>query len=363
MKNVIVRCDSSQIIGNGHVMRSLTLAEKLCRYGYLVSFICRQHRGNLITFIEQKGYKVHRLPVDDSCSVNNFINDSRSLSYFHWLASTQEQDALACVPIIERYQPEWVIVDHYAIDYCWQRRIKKYCGNLMVIDDLADRKHECDLLLDQTVGRKTNSYKSLVPEHCKLLLGANYIMLRPEFIHWQNYSLDRRKKKSIKSILITMGGVDQNNITGKIINILECHSLQEEPIELVVILGRNAPHIDKIKRQVEKSSLDIILHIDATNMAEIMANVDIAIGAAGSTTWERCYLGVPSLLITLAKNQEYIAEKVAISGAAINLGSSLDPSAVINKLIYIKNNLREMNQKALSMLDGKGVSRVVEHML
>ena len=364
---IVFRCDASLKMGVGHVMRCLTLAEKLSSSGYLIYFICRQHEGHLIELIERKGFSVFRLDFNQYQSyAGELLSASQEQLLFHasWLGVSQEQDATQCIPILESINPDWLVVDHYALDYLWQRSLKSHCNKLMVIDDLADRKHECDLLLDQTFGRKPQIYKTLVPDKCKLLLGGAYAMLRPEFKQWRSFSLKRRRMfcSPIK-ILITMGGVDQGNITGKIISALENCIIKDKKLLVVVVMGSSAPHLGAIREQVKSSILDITLHVDASNMAELMANSDLAIGAAGSTTWERCCLGLPSLMLVLAKNQESIADNVVNAGGALSLDMCLNSDIVCEKVEYVANNFLEMSRKASLIIDGNGVSRVVGNLL
>ncbi len=366
--NIIVfRCDASVKMGVGHVMRCLTLAEQLSTEGCLVHFICRQHEGHLIELIERKGFSVFRLDTTQYQSgTSDLLSNSQAQPLFHadWLGASQEQDAAQCQPILEGINPDWLVVDHYALDYRWQSPLKKHCHKLMVIDDLADRKHECDLLLDQTSGRKSETYQNLVPEKCKLLLGAQYAMLRSEFTQWRSFSLKRRTESAtLNKILITMGGIDQDNITGKVLSALENCIVKEKALDVIVVMGSRAPQLKKIKEQIEGSSLNITLHVDAVNMAELMASADLAIGAAGTTTWERCCLGLPSLMLVLAKNQECIADNVVNAGGALNLDVRLDYDVVCKQVEYAANNLLEMSRKSSLIVDGNGVSRVAESLL
>ena len=185
---VVIRTDASLQIGTGHVMRCLTLANALNEKGVTVEFICRDLPGNLIVYIESKGFSVHSLH-GLTTSKPGVSRSHNNLSHSHWLGVSQEQDVKECESVLNIINPDWLIVDHYAIDCWWQNELKGHYKKLMVIDDLADRRHECDLLLDQTFGRKEEDYKSLVNKDCHLLLGSKYALLRPEFTQWREYSL------------------------------------------------------------------------------------------------------------------------------------------------------------------------------
>ena len=164
-KVIIFRADASLQIGTGHVMRCLTLADALTAQGAKCEFICREHPGNLIAYIQSKGYNVHSLSMGKTADTD--------LSYSKWLGSTQAQDAEACAPHLNKLQLDWLVVDHYALETRWETELTPYYRKLMVIDDLADRKHVCNVLLDQNLGRTTHHYAHLVPTNCQMLLGSN----------------------------------------------------------------------------------------------------------------------------------------------------------------------------------------------
>ena len=205
-------------MGTGHVMRCLTLADALSQRGAECEFICREHPGHLNALITQRGYRAPPL-----CMLNsrNFRGQQCWwLAHAHWLGATQEEDCQACAPLIQSVQPDWLIVDHYALDERWQKEMRPFCQKIMVIDDLADRQHDCDLLLDQTFGRNSEDYKPFVPEHCQVLCGAEYALLRPEFAQWRAYSLKRRENGQLEHLLINLGGVDKDNISTQILQAL-----------------------------------------------------------------------------------------------------------------------------------------------
>lgn len=353
---LLVRVDASLKIGTGHVMRCLTLAAALKNQGSEVAFICRIHEGNLLERIEQQGFQVYKLPQiiassDSSKAVE--ANEKETLYGSGWLGSTQQQDAQQCQPILECIRPDWLIVDHYGIDQTWQALLKERYKKLMVIDDLADRKHLCDLLLDQTYGRKAEDYEGLLPRSCKMLLGSQYALLRPEFAQWRKYSLKRRENPMLKKLLVTMGGSDPDNVTGQVLNALKTCDLPEE-IEITVIVGAIAPHLDSVKAQAEVMPYKTLIKVDVNNMAEIMANSDLAIGAMGATTWERCCLGLVSIQVVIAENQKYAASKLSESQAVSIMDSVNELCLKIKKL-----NFYLMSQKNACLCDGLGVSKVM----
>ncbi|MBT6049744.1 MAG: UDP-2,4-diacetamido-2,4,6-trideoxy-beta-L-altropyranose hydrolase, partial [Candidatus Scalindua sp.] len=237
---VVFRVDASLAMGTGHVMRCLTLAQVLKKNGANVEFICRKHKGSLIDKIRSNGFVVYELELYGKADVDT------SLAHSHWLGVTQRQDADDCVDILKAEKLDWLIVDHYALDEQWQKKLKPYYEKLIVIDDLADRKHQCDILLDQTFGRQQEDYLTLTPEDCKLLLGSQYALLRPEFTEWRGVSLERRSKPEFKQLLINMGGVDVDNVTEKALDELKICNLPND-LKITVVMGGSAPHLESVK--------------------------------------------------------------------------------------------------------------------
>jgi len=357
---VVIRADASLKIGTGHVMRCLTLASALKKKGAQVEFICREHEGNLIDHIEQLGFKTYVLPRLSKTEVTS--DEDASTEYgLKWLGSTQQQDAVACLSFLEEIKPEWLIVDHYSLDKVWQGLLKNNYAKLMVIDDLANREHLCDLLLDQTYGRQTEDYAGLVPQQSKLLLGSEYALLRPEFAEWRDYSLQRRVNPEFKTLLITMGGVDADNVTGALLDILKTSALPEE-LAITVVMGGTAPHLEKVKAQAKLMPYITVVKVSINNMAEIMANADIAIGAAGATTWERCCLGLPSIQVVLAGNQQLIALLLSQAGGALCLNVQSLPE-LYDKLLLVRGQSAQLTKYSAALVNGNGVLQVLRNLI
>lgn len=340
-------------MGTGHVMRCLTLANALARKGATVEFICREHPGNLIGKIQQEGFRVHAL---DAGAGDHTVTEP-CLAHAEWLGVSQEQDAKACQSILSQANPDWLIVDHYAIDRVWQSELKPFYKKLMVIDDLADRHHLCNLLLDQNYGATIEKYKNLTPKNCQLLMGTKYALLRPEFAQWRDCSLKRRSRtKKVGIILITLGGIDPDNYTGQMLSQI-AHMALDRSIEIVVVMGQNAPHLESIKMQADKMPVETTVKVNVANMAELMAKADLAIGASGATTWERCCLGLPTIQLVLADNQHQAAAALAKAGI-IKLAK--DASAVPQHVMRANEWLQELSLKAAALCDGGGTKRVCE---
>lgn len=353
---VIFRTDASLEIGTGHVMRCLTLALGLLEKGASVSFLCREHDGNLIDLIRSYGFVVHALPL----LPQGHYTEKSPFDPVHaaWLGCNWQVDVEHCHAVLSD-PVDWMIIDHYALDYRWENAMRDKCRQIMCIDDLADRVHECELLLDQNLGRTEDDYVELVASGTKLLLGPKYALLRQEFADWREASLKARMQPQLRHLLVTMGGVDNDNVTEVILNTID----QAKPIDLeriTVILGPHAPWLDNVSKLASEMSTSVTLLSNINNMAELMAQCDLAIGAGGTTTWERCSLGIPTVLISLAENQNYISKEVGKAGAAIlcDVQDVEHELGNILRAISEPDCLQRLSWNASQITDGGGMQLV-----
>jgi UDP-2,4-diacetamido-2,4,6-trideoxy-beta-L-altropyranose hydrolase len=341
--NVLIRVDASIDIGTGHVMRCLTLANKLKKKGVNIIFLCRNLKGNLCNIIQKGQFSVITLPEPDATNI--YI--PKITAHSDWLGVPWYIDAQETINIIKnlKYPVDLLIVDHYAIDINWEKEVGKYVKKIMVIDDLADRLHYCDFLLDQNYySNLQDRYVNLVPKHCKLFLGPKYVLLRDEF--YTILHRERNYDSGIKRIFVFFGGTDPTNETKKAIDAFL--TLNRFDIILEVVVGKSNIHKSEIEQLCSQYS-NINYYCQVDNMAELMNNSDLAIGAGGTTTWERCYLGLPSIVITIAENQHIIAQELHKQGAIKYLGTkeSVTISDLHNQLEEFINNpdiLRKMSK-------------------
>lgn len=359
--HIVFRADASLQMGTGHVMRCLTLADVLSANGTECQFICRAHAGHLADFIRQKGYRVHLLDV-----VAEIPEQDAPLAHAAWLGVTLEQDAKETAALLSHLQSDWLIVDHYALDARWETPQRRHVGKLMVIDDLADRQHDCDLLLDQNLGRLDSDYAALVPTHCPRLLGPAYALLRPEFASLRDYSLQRREAGTLRTLLITMGGVDKDNATGRVLQALAGTSLPHD-CRITVVMGATAPWLQEVATLAAALPWPVDVRVNVTEMAQLMADADLAIGAAGSTSWERCCLGLPTLMVVLADNQREAASYIEESGAAklfyINEQLPKQLGALLLRCRAESDFLHSMSRSGQDVTDGMGVKQVADKLL
>lgn len=356
---IAFRVDASLQIGTGHVMRCLTLADALREQGALCTFICRPHAGHLLELLAQRGHKSLALSKPQA----NF-NAPADPAHAVWLGASWDDDAEQTLLALGQQKVDWLVVDHYALDARWEEAIRPLAKCIMVIDDLADRPHSCDLLLDQNLGRKKADYDGLLKGKTTTMVGPQYALLRPEFVALRSQSLARRQSNThLRRLLVTMGGVDKENATGQVLAALQSCNLLAD-LRVTVVMGPHAPWLAQVQALAAQMPWPTEVLVGVRNMAQLMAESDLAIGAAGSTSWERCCLGLPTIQVVLAQNQEAIAQSLSQVGAALMLqGKAIEqtlPSLI--SAVASAEKLDAVTLAASGVTDGYGASLVCDFM-
>lgn len=358
---IAFRVDASTDIGWGHVMRCLTLAQTLSSRLAECEFVCRRHSGHLVDRIERRGFRVHLLETDPARLTT--ADDGSLPAHSSWLGTGWREDAEQTLAILARLTFDWVVVDHYGLDARWHRLIRPATRNLLAIDDLADRRLDADWVLDQNLGRTPSDYDPWTLPGVRYLLGPRHALLRPEFAERRTASLERRLEPELSNLLVTLGGTDRLNFTPRIVRTVLEHPLSRL-LHLTVVLGRQAPGLDAVRAMQERYSTRLTLKCEVEDMANLMTESDLCIGAAGSTAWERCCLGVPTLQVVIADNQRSIARALADVGAAITLEADrLEESLIETLNALTPDALRRMSFAARDLCDGLGAERVADSML
>ena len=355
------RADASLDIGTGHVMRCLTLADALRDRGAECQFLCRNHPASMIDAVRGRGYQVHELG-DGVASAS----PSAGPAHARWLGVDWATDARQTIAAIENADVDVLVVDHYSLDAAWERVVRRAVRRIAVVDDLADREHDCDLLLDQNPGRVPQDYARLVAPSSPIYAGPGYALLRPEFAALRSTSLDRRSgQATIGRILITMGGVDRDNVTGQLLNALNACELPPR-CELTVLLGANAPALQQVQTLARRMRWPTEVLVGTPHVAAIMAQSDLAIGAMGGTALERCCLGLPTLALVLAANQQAGATALAEVGAVQILTMGVDPASELQGRIgdlSRPDRLRSMVRASAAVTSGSGAAYMAEVLL
>lgn len=337
-------------------MRCLTLADSLRKQGAECSFICRPHSGHMLDEIKRRGHHATALPTLQPA----VRLSSDAPSHADWLGTDWSNDARDTLSAIGTQTADWLVVDHYALDSRWHQELRPACDRLMVMDDLADRPHDCDLLLDPTLGRTEKSYAGLIPRKAMALLGPQYSLLRPEFAALRSESLARRDRPELCHLLVTMGGVDKNNATGSVLDALASCPLPPS-ICITAVLGREAPWLNEVKVRAAAMKVRTQVRVEVRNMARLMTNSDLAIGAGGGTAWERCCLGLPAFVLTLAENQIEMAKNLENAGAVIASESGEKMAERLSEYLEtggMEAFLLRSSSAASSITDGLGRERV-----
>ena len=343
-KNLFIRVDAGDIIGMGHLMRCIALATNL-----------KKHFNVIFIVSEDFPKKLSRNIIDDGYSI---IRVTGILEKDHEFQKAQlEDDADQCCEIINSYKESvnWAIIDHYGIDESWENKIQPYVDRIIVIDDLANRKHNCDILIDQNFHqRSTTRYKKLIPKKCKQLLGPKYALLRPEF---KNERKKVRIRRQLRRILISFGGSDDINETEKVLKRI---SILGSRYKFDVVVGKSNPHKSSVKQICEKLP-SATFHYDVKNMAHMMRRADLSLGGGGISTWERCCMGLPTIVSILSEDQSKLTKEIAKKKVVINLGraeklNGLDYTKAIERMNPKK--LENISKKCLRITDGMGLDRV-----
>lgn len=317
---ILIRVDGSVQVGTGHIMRCLALAARLSPHAD-ITFICRAETGHLGQLIAAQGFKLLMLPATT--------------------ALNEQQDAAACLQHLDTHY-DLLIIDHYALGAKYSQAMRGQCRYIMVIDDLANRSHDCDILLDQNLLPDAPSrYTALVPASCHLMLGPRFALLREEF--YQSAPPRQRNR-----ILVNFGGSDAQNLTGMAIDALG--QLKLSDIHADMVIGTSHPRRDALARQLAEQE-NFTLHVQCNYMAKLMRQASLMLGSGGTSHWERCICALPGLVVTVADNQEATTRYLAEQGACVWLGKAEEMSASylaaqLDKYLKLPDQLETMSRAA-----------------
>ena len=355
---IIFRTDVSLKIGTGHVVRCLSLAKELRRKGKRCIFICRDNKDDLFGVIKDEKFELILLPIlKDKKKNNNLKSNNKKLKHDSWLDKGWKKDAEETINVIGKKKIDWLIVDHYGIDQRWEKKLKVSVKKIMVIDDLADRKHICDILLDQNLTSDfKKKYSTLVPKYCEILLGPKYALLSSEY-NDLFYSTPTRKGP-IKNILIYFGGSDHNRLNELTLDALI--SLKRKDIIFNFVVSPRYLNKGKIY-EISKKNKNINIFSNLKSLAFLILKADIAIGASGVNAWERCCLGLPSVVITIADHQKSIAKELHKKKLIYWVGhfTKVTKKSIKDSLIKVfKTNLEKWSESCKEVTNGLGIKKV-----
>jgi UDP-2,4-diacetamido-2,4,6-trideoxy-beta-L-altropyranose hydrolase len=353
---VAFRVDASTEIGTGHVTRCLTLALALRDAGVESLFLSRDLAGNLNARVRDAGFELVELPPP----VRAGADTSAGPPHAAWLRvdwredAAQTRDALTSLA-----RADWLVTDHYALDARWERALAAVAPRRMIIDDLGDRDHDCELLLDQNIAADLQTrYRQRVPAHCVQLLGPSFALLQPVYSALRAGVVARTAP--VKRILVYFGGADIHGMTAKAV--AACGRLGRSGIAVDVVMSSKSAAVDAVRREIEVRA-NTRLHLDLPSLAPLIAAADLAVGASGVTVWERLCLGLPSVIVSVAENQRGVSGALQREGLARwaghydELGSDKLFEAV--RTAVDDPSLERWSKNCLLACDGRGTERVV----
>ena len=326
----LFRCDASALIGAGHVMRCLALAEWLREAGWRIAFAVGKETVPTVPALAASGFRV--------CVLNDEDPEPEAL---------REQAS---------GRADLLVVDHYKRDVAFETSCRSFASKILVLDDATGRNHDCDIVVDAAASNE-ECYAGHVPAHARVLTGLAYALVRRSFVAHREMSLARRDGRQVQEILVSCGATDPGNATTAA---LESLDYVAKNISSIVVLSSRAPHVDTVRKQLHGKAR---LLTDVQDMAELMTNADLAIGASGSTAYERAVVGLPSILVTVADNQRGIARRMtegeaALDGGALDRGLVTRLRALVESLLSDPDLRRRLAQAASALVDGRGALRI-----
>jgi UDP-2,4-diacetamido-2,4,6-trideoxy-beta-L-altropyranose hydrolase len=357
-QNIAFRVDASSAIGTGHLMRCLALADELSSCGAKIHFVCRHLLAPLQSVLIQRGFQFSKIGSDLDPPALEDMGDRHAA----WLGTLQHIDSTQSIAALAGDTWDWLIVDHYALDAEWEKALRCVALKIAVIDDLFDRSHDCDLLLNQNFNSDENEhYSRLVSGGCIVRLGPRFALLRDEFQNFRRVVKARSGK--VDRILVFFGGIDFHNYTGVVLEALE--KLRVFKFAVDVVVGSQHPRLDEILQKCAAN--DFVCHVQTDRMPELIATADLAVGAGGIALWERCCLGLPSLVVPTADNQSMQVFEAALRGLVYAPSSGVwDKELFIGHLRSLLQNpclLRFVSQQCLSQVDGRGSNRIANDLM
>jgi UDP-2,4-diacetamido-2,4,6-trideoxy-beta-L-altropyranose hydrolase len=347
-KQIFFRLECTPKLGIGHFMRCISLANELINDNN-VFFVYSNH---LIKKYRKFGDKrIQYLNIKKKLDVDNFRVNAKK---------KQIQDAAEFIKFLKiKKEKIIVIVDCYSLDYIWEQDVKRYTTKLVVIDDLASRYHHCDYLIDQTLNRSKLNYKNYLIAPCKLLLGSKYCIIRRQY-----KELISNQKKQIdlfQRLNISFGNFDDKNLVLR--SLIEINKSTYKFKRIDVFISRHSKNYTKVEKFKEKSGMNFKLFSDAKNFPKMLSKSSLCIGAGGTTSWERCLMLVPSIIIKAANNQDTIISELKKEKLIYYSGTSKSKNLdIIGGIKYYNNikNLKFFKNKAKQTFDIDGIKRIIQ---
>lgn len=329
---IVFRCDASPLLGAGHVARCTALAESLREQGWRIVFVTGPETLSSFPQLSEMGFEVKIL---DQARLHD----------------------PAAIHAVLGQRADFAVIDHYDYDAGYERRCRAWCDRVVVFDDGTGRRHDCDVLIDSAVENGAASYASFVPPNTELLTGPEFALLRRQFLECRERALARRDSGAVNRILVSYGASDPVDATS--VTLAGIRDLATS-LQVTVAISSKAPHLERVRSNLGPG---MRLQLDVTNMAELMTESDIAIGAGGATAYERAVLGLPAIVVAIVENQRGVCGTMVKAGAALD-GGELDdglPARIpdlLRRLVHDGSFRLKMSQAASALIDGRGALRI-----
>lgn len=337
---LLLRADADRAIGYGHIFRSLALAQ-----GW-------QHVG---------GTAVMLADCEGSLPRELTAGDVRLVRMSHRFPDPQ--DLVSMYALLQNHHDAWVSCDGYHLDRSYTRALHMSGAHVLVVDDIAQAgEYEADIILNPNI--YADELRYVCAQGTQMLLGPRYALLRSQFGAWCGWQ--RQISDDPRRVLIMMGGSDVDQQTSRVMRAI-ASVLHARQLTATVVAGPGDRHADDLHTLAQRTSASFEVVQDPADVPGLMAQADVAISGGGSTSWELCFMGVPSILLTLAVNQAGIAAGLSRAGAALSVGWSHEVSdaglaSMLGDLLDDVSLRRQLSERARTLVDGHGVSRVTRAM-
>lgn len=362
MSVVLFRVDAGNGIGHGHLFRCLTLAKVLREYGLSSAFVCKAHPGHQQETVQASGFDCYLLPCASGAEVD-------PADYATWVGGPVDEDADATMDVATAAaggdeSVEAIVVDHYGLGRVWEQRFLRQGMKVWAIDDLANRRHVVSGLLDSGMGRTGADYAGLLQPGAVTLTGIDYTLLRPSFAALRSHCTERQSGDH-PTLLIMFGGVDRQDWSARILSTL-VDGWAGEALLVKVVLGSGYSGKPRLEKMAANAGFAVEIMQGIDDVAEVMASADLCVGGGGTAAWERCCLGLPTMMLQLAPNQAHNCRTLALAGAAICVPDpEREPpsAAAVLDLLADRERLAQIGSAAALLVDGYGARRVASHLL
>ena len=342
--NIFFRVDASESIGGGHFFRCISIAVALKKRGHLCSFICQEINDYFSSILDYHSFELIDLPK------NSLISDKDQLFEASNLTEKIKKNKIHI---------DVLFVDVYKINAVWEEKLKTSTDKLFAIDDLANRDHYVDYIIDQNAGRTETDYKIHNLNRGKILSGTRFAIINQDIADYRDKALRIRKKINNKNILINFGSSSHESLYSQFIkSLISNGDMQGKSISL---LSSNKTS-NEFKDLLDSLKVRLLTSLSPIELAKLYISSDFCIGAGGVSALERCCLGLPSGVVCIAKNQYLGSVQLEKKGCIKLLNNFPDLTVsidIIKNLLNDDDQLKDLSTNSFNEVDGSGLKRIL----